>query len=220
VDKQFLSAYSSLASWDKLKADFSVTDAQAEQLALYADMLVEWNKKFNLTSITKPDQIVTRHFYDSLAISRYIDLQGQKTIADVGTGAGFPGIPLKILFPELTVILIEVNAKKRLFLESVIQELGLTDVILYEFEWRNFLRSTDYDISYFFARASLQPDELLRIFRPSCAYQHAQLVYWASLKWVPALQEKRYISREVTYEIAENVKRKYVFFTLLTHVKI
>lgn len=215
VDKQLLSTYYSLASWDTLKADFNLNDTQAEQLAVYAAMLVEWNKKFNLTAITDPDQIIQRHFYDSLAISRSVNLTGDKTVVDVGTGAGFPGIPLKIMFPDLKVILIEVNAKKRLFIEEVVQELGLTDVILYEYDWRMFLRSTEYHVNYFFARASLQPEELLRLFKPSSAYRHAQLVYWASFNWVPTTHEKPYIRTKITYGLAEGVQgvqRKYIFF--------
>lgn len=212
VDKQFLSAYNTLASWQTLRTDFNLSDSQAEQFALYADMLIEWNKKFNLTAITDLEQIIQRHFYDSLAISTYIDLASGKTIADVGTGAGFPGIPLKIMFPGLKVILIEVNAKKRSFLEHVIQTFNLQNVMLYEQEWRTFLRSTDYAVDYFFARASLQPEELVRVFKPSSAYQKAQLVYWAGSNWVPSAQEKPFIKKEITYQIAQNIKRKYIFF--------
>jgi len=132
--------------------------------------------------------------------------------ADVGTGGGFPGIPLKILFPHLTMILIEVNNKKRTFLEYVLKELNIDNVVIYPHDWRTFLRSTSYSIDCFFARASLQPEELVHIFKPRSAYQNAKLVYWASAGWTAGKQEAQFVEKEVEYEIADGIKRKYVFF--------
>jgi 16S rRNA (guanine(527)-N(7))-methyltransferase RsmG len=189
-----------------------LTEQQKSQLQLYAHLLIEWNKKFNLTAIVDLAKIESHHFYDSLEITRFIDFTQLKQIADVGTGAGFPAIPLKIMFPHLAIVLIEVNSKKRAFLEYVIQKLGLTSSILYPYDWRTFLRSTNYTIDYFFARASLQPEELVRIFKPGCVYQQAGLVYWASQQWQPAKQELPFIEKEVSYQVEPGLTRRYIFF--------
>lgn len=217
VNKQQLDRYCDLQSWKKLSNEFSLTAEQEAQLCLYGDLLIEWNKKFNLTAILDPNKIIQYHFYDSLALSRYMDFSLVGRTADVGTGAGFPGIPLKILFPHLSMVLIEVNNKKRAFLEYVIQQLKLENVIVYPYDWRTFLRSTDYQIDCFFARASLQPEELVRIFKPSSAYQNAQLVYWASEQWVPGRYEAPFKYAEYEYVVADDIKRKYVVFKNQKH---
>src|SRR5579872_4918213 len=116
---------------ETLAREFGLTAHQAEQLQKYEAFLVEWNEKFNLTAIVESDKIAQYHFYDSLAISRYVDFSQIKVAADVGTGAGFPAIPLKIMFPHIKMVLIEVNSKKRTFLEYVAQELGLEEVVTY-----------------------------------------------------------------------------------------
>ncbi len=93
---------------------------------LYRDELVEWNKKFNLTSITDPAGIEKKHFEDSLLLLQAIELTDQ-TIVDVGAGAGFPGLPLKLARPGLKLTLVEATKKKVAFLEHIINLLGLTD---------------------------------------------------------------------------------------------
>lgn len=196
----------------KLMSEFSLTEQQVYQYERYVSMLIEWNEKFNLTAILDPIKIVQLHLHDSLALSHFIDFKTASITADVGTGAGFPGMPLKILFPHLTVILIEVNKKKQDFLIHVAQQLGLENVAIYPLDWRTFLRETAYSVDYFFARASLQPQELLRIFKGSSPYQHAKLVYWASAQWVAGKQEALYKEKEEEYSVGD-VRRKYIFFS-------
>ena len=191
-------------------AGISLSDEQAELCRRHIQLMLEWNCRLNLTRITDPDEIAVKHLLDSLLPAHILPRSGPAL--DIGTGAGFPGIPLKIAFPHLLVILIEVNNKKRAFLEHVIKKLGLTDVIIYSYDWRTFLRSTNYAIDYFFARASLQPDELARVFKPSCAYQKAGLVYWASQQWQPGKQEKPFIEKDISYDIEPGLKRRYIFF--------
>src|SRR5579863_1931182 len=130
VNKQQVSENCDYIVWAKLKEDFLLTDDQIAQLKRYLVLLIEWNKKFNLTAILDPARIVQYHFYDSMKITNYIDFSAVTSIADVGTGAGFPGVPLKILFPHLKVVLIEVNNKKRAFLEYLIREFNLDNVIV------------------------------------------------------------------------------------------
>jgi 16S rRNA (guanine(527)-N(7))-methyltransferase RsmG len=194
-----------------LATKYHLTQAQTTQLQRYMELLIEWNKKFNLTAITSPSAIIQHHFDDSLALSKHIDFSTIQATADIGTGAGFPALPLKILYPHLHMVLIEVNNKKRSFLEHVAQELQLDNITIYPHDWRTFLRSTDHKIDYFFARASLQPEELVRIFKPSSAYQHATLVYWASQQWVPGKVEAPFVEKEIVYKL-ESMQRKFVFF--------
>lgn len=211
MDKHHPESNFTSRSWTNLADKYCLLTVQVQQLKRYSELLIEWNEKFNLTAITDVDAIIEYHFDDSLAITQYVDFTTITTTADIGTGAGFPGLPLKIMFPHLRMILIEVNHKKRIFLEHVAQELGLTDIILYPLDWRSFLRTDDYNISHFFARASLQPEELVRIFKPSCAYKDATLVYWASMQWSPQKPEANFVEKEIVYKL-ENIQRKFVFF--------
>lgn len=104
------------------------TEEQLNKLDAYATMLIEYNKKFNLTAITKKEDIYLKHFYDSLTITKAIDLSGNLKILDIGTGAGFPGLVLKIFFPNIELTLLDSNNKKILFLNEVIKELDLKNV--------------------------------------------------------------------------------------------
>lgn len=211
MDKQHPENNSSVTQLDILAKEYNLTKTQTDMLGQYLKLLIEWNNKFNLTAITDPKGIIQYHFNDSLALSKCIDFTTIQSTADIGTGAGFPGIPLKILYPHLHTTLIEVNNKKRSFLEHIVKQFGLDNVTVYPHDWRTFLRSTQYPIDYFFARASLQPEELVRIFKPTSAYKNATLVYWASQQWVPEKIEAPFIKKEISYTI-DNKHRKFVFF--------
>ena len=97
-----------------------VTDKQVSQFIKFYEMLVEWNKVMNLTGITEYDEVVMKHFVDSLSIVKVNGFDNVKSIIDVGTGAGFPGIPLKIVFPEIKIILLDSLNKRIKFLNAVI----------------------------------------------------------------------------------------------------
>lgn len=105
-----------------------LTEKQVDQFLKYYEMLVEKNKVMNLTSITEFDEVIEKHFVDSLQIAQYVDLTQKVSIIDVGTGAGFPGIPLKIAFPEIKVTLLDSLNKRINFLNEVIDELGLEEI--------------------------------------------------------------------------------------------
>lgn len=107
-----------------------ITDKQLEQLNEYYKALVEWNKKINLTSITDEKDVYLKHFYDSLTLFKEYDLTKDISLCDVGTGAGFPGIVLKIVFPNLKITLVDSLQKRLNFLDYVIKLLGLKDVEL------------------------------------------------------------------------------------------
>ena len=119
-----------------LSNNIEVTDRQLQQFEKYADLLIEWNEKFNLTSITGREDIYVKHFYDSILPSLCRDLKG--SLADVGSGAGFPGIPLKIMYPDLEVTLIEPTGKRCTFLNEVISQLSLDKITVVN------MRSEDY----------------------------------------------------------------------------
>lgn len=109
------------------RAGFYLEQSQILQLDLYYEMLVEKNKVMNLTAITEFEEVVQKHFVDSLMLLRYENLQG-KRVMDVGTGAGFPGIPLKIACPEMKVVLLDSLNKRIKFLDEVIEALHLEQV--------------------------------------------------------------------------------------------
>lgn len=104
------------------------SEKQQEQLIVYYEMLVEKNKVMNLTAITEFEDVLEKHFLDSIAVGRYVDLSKDLSVIDLGTGAGFPGMPLKILFPNLKITLADSLNKRILFLEEVIDALGLEGV--------------------------------------------------------------------------------------------
>lgn len=113
-------------SLDKLKIQYN--DEQIEQFRSYYELLTEWNKKINLTAITGYEDVVRKHFIDSILICSLLDLNKDIRIIDVGTGAGFPGIPIKILNPDCRIVLLDSLNKRVRFLETVVDELGLDNV--------------------------------------------------------------------------------------------
>lgn len=118
-DKLFLEGLKAL--------DIELSKEQIAQFHKYYEMLVEKNKVMNLTAITEWNEVVLKHFVDSLSINQYFELNDQKVV-DIGTGAGFPGIPLKIAFPNLEIVLVDSLNKRVKFLNEVIEALGLENI--------------------------------------------------------------------------------------------
>lgn len=110
------------------KISVELTETQLQQFCVYYELLIEKNKVMNLTGITEWDEVLEKHFLDSISLIRAIDLRQNISVIDMGTGAGFPGIPLKIAFPNLKITLADSLNKRVLFLQEVIDNLGLTDI--------------------------------------------------------------------------------------------
>lgn len=107
-----------------------LTETQLQQFTMYYELLTSWNEKMNLTSITELTEVYEKHFYDSLSPSFFVDFRQIDTLCDVGAGAGFPSIPLKICFPHLQITIIDSLKKRLTFLEEVKRKLHLTNVSL------------------------------------------------------------------------------------------
>lgn len=133
----------------KLKElNIQINEIQKKQFDTFYSMLVEWNKVMNLTGITEYEEVIEKHFVDSLSIVNIFDLSEVNTLIDVGTGAGFPGIPLKIAFSHLKITLLDSLNKRIHFLDSVIDELKLDGIYTIHGRAEDFAKKDDYRERY------------------------------------------------------------------------
>lgn len=201
----------SLSMWQVFAEQEQLNSDQVKIFQEYDSFLRASNDLFNLTAITETKSIINYHFKDSLAVRRFYDLEKVSLLADIGTGAGFPAIPLKIVFPQLKLLLIEVSAKKREFLQMLCDRLGLDGVELCDLDWRTFLRKTSYPVDLFVTRAALDEREFCRSFKSASPYKQVPIIYWASIDWecdpLVVVHQKRVERYKVGHK-----HRKLVFF--------
>jgi len=125
-----------------------ITDKQLGQFVLYFDFLIEYNQSVNLTRITEKEEVFYKHFYDSLTIVKSVDLSQIKSLCDLGAGAGFPSIPIKIMYPHLDIFIIDSLGKRITFLKKLISMLSLSNVQLFNDRIENhaFKHREQYDL--------------------------------------------------------------------------
>lgn len=121
-----------------------LNDQQKKQFDQYYELLTEWNKVMNLTGITDYDEVNLKHFTDSLTIAKICDMSQVESVIDIGTGAGFPGIPLKIVYPHLHIVLLDSLSKRIKFLDEVIRVLELENIETIHGRAEDFAKKKEY----------------------------------------------------------------------------
>ncbi len=178
--------------------NIEVTEEKLTELNKFYKLLVDWNKKINLTRIIEEQDVYLKHFYDSLTITKVVDLNEEKTLCDVGTGAGFPGIVLKIFYPNLKVTLIDSLEKRIKYLNEVIKELNLQNIEAIHSRGEDYQGSFDIVTS----RAVANIEKLLTY--------TMHLVKKNGL----FIAMKGNIDKEITPEIEKKISKKYQIVTI------
>ncbi len=136
---------------EKLKID--VTEDKLDKLDKFYKLLLEWNEKINLTTIVSCEEVYLKHFYDSLTLIKAINLNDNLTLCDVGSGAGFPGIVLKIFFPNLKITLIDSLNKRVIYLNDVIKKLNLNNIEAIHSRMEDYAKENEEKFDIITARA-------------------------------------------------------------------
>ncbi|MGX5791846.1 16S rRNA (guanine(527)-N(7))-methyltransferase RsmG [Staphylococcus equorum] len=193
-----------------------LSEEQQRQFQTYYQMLVEWNEKINLTSITEEHEVYLKHFYDSIAPSFYTDLTKELTICDIGAGAGFPSIPLKIIYPNLKVTIVDSLNKRIKFLNQLAEALDLENVNFVHDRAETFGKG-DYRESYDIvtARAVARLSVLSELCLP-LVKKGGQFIALKSSKGEEELEEARFglgilggkVRETISYELPEEAGKR------------
>lgn len=175
------------------KIGIEITEDQLNQLDKFYQIMIEWNEKINLTRITEEQDVYLKHFYDSLTLNKVVNLKEINTLCDVGTGAGFPGIVLKIVFPNLKVTLIDSLQKRVNYLNEVIKELNLKDIIAIHSRGEDYIGLFDLVTSRAVANIEKLVDYTMHLVSKSGIF----------------VAMKGNIEEELTNEVKNKLERKY-----------
>jgi len=173
--------------------DIELSEEKLNKLEKFYNLLVEWNQKINLTRIIEKEDVYLKHFYDSLTITKVVNLEEVETLCDVGTGAGFPGIVLKIVYPNLKITLIDSLLKRVNYLNEIIKELDLKDIKA--IHTRAEEHKEKYDIIT--ARAVANIEKLLK-YTMHLVNKNGKLIAM-----------KGNIEEELNLDVQKNINRKY-----------
>ena len=135
------------------KLGLKVTNEKLEKLEKFYNLLINWNEKINLTTIVDKEDVYLKHFYDSITLCKEINLDREISLCDVGSGAGFPGVVLKIFFPKLKITLVDSLNKRVIYLNEIIKELDLKDIVAVHSRMEDFSRLNEEKFDIITARA-------------------------------------------------------------------
>ncbi len=175
------------------KLGISPTLDQLDKLERYYELLISWNENINLTRIVSKEDVYLKHFYDSLTIIKAVDLSKTPTLCDVGTGAGFPGIVLKIMFPNIKITLVDSLQKRVNYLNEVIKELELEDIIAIHSRGEDYKGSFDVVTSRAVANIEKLLDYTMHLVSKDGVF----------------IAMKGNIDEELTSDIKEKINKKY-----------
>ena len=188
------------------KLDINLTENQLEKLNKFYELLISWNEKMNLTRITEKEEVYLKHFYDSLTLSKVIDLTKDLTLCDVGSGAGFPGIVLKIVFPNLKIKLIDSLQKRVNYLNEIIKDLELSDIEAIHSRAEDYakIHREEYDIVTARAVANL------RVLSELCVPMVKVNGYFIAMK--ANIEEEKEESKEILKKLNSNIEHIETFY--------
>lgn len=193
------------------KLGIELTDVQLQKLEKFYELLISWNEKINLTRITKKEDVYLKHFYDSLTLCKVINLDNELTLCDVGSGAGFPGIVLKIVFPNLKVTLIDSLQKRVNYLNEVIKALDLFNIEAIHTRAEDYAKNNREKFDIVTARAVAN----LRILSELCLPMVKEKGYFIALK--ANIEEELENSKEIIKKLNSSIEKIETFDLPIEH---
>lgn len=184
----------------------NLTEEQLQKLETFYKLLISWNEKMNLTRITEKEEVYLKHFYDSLTLSKVIDLNEDLTLCDVGSGAGFPGIVLKIAFPNLKITLIDSLQKRVNYLNEIIKELNLSDIEAIHTRAEDYARNHREEFDIVTARAVAN----LKILSELCIPMVKKQGYFIAMK--ANVEEEIEESKDILKKLESKIEKIEAFY--------
>lgn len=188
------------------KLGIDLTQTQLQKLENFYHLLITWNEKMNLTRITEKEEVYLKHFYDSLTLIKVIDLNQEIFLCDVGSGAGFPGIVLKIVFPNLKITLIDSLQKRVNYLNEIIKELKLSDIEAIHIRAEDYARNNREKFDIVTARAVAN----LKVLSELCIPIVKEQGYFIAMK--ANIEEELDNSKEILKKLNSNIEKIETFY--------